>query len=346
MVTVLTSQQVSVPNEDEGQERFLREGWTDGLPIILPTDERVAAMVAGSGLPPDHVVADITPSGGQATVEKLAVNAVMAGCIPIYMPVIIAAVEAMADRAFNLHAVQTTTNPTGPMVLINGPIRKQIGVNCGSNCMGPGARANATIGRAIRLTLLNVGGAIPGEVDKATQGMPGKYSFCFGENEEENPWTPLHVERGFTNEDSVVTVCAPQGSTDISVGPRDSAEILKGLAYSMVSVRLNNFIWGRGNPLLVLNPQTALALHQAGYTKDDLKAKLHQMSRAPRAWVAEGLIRQRYSQEPPPESIPLITRWEDLLIVVAGGPGGLHNSFLPTFADALAVSRKIDGPKN
>ena len=158
--------------------RLYEEGMTDGLPVIPPTAERVTAMIGGAELPREHIVAELAPRNGVATIEKIAVNAVMAGCLPAYFPVVIAAVEAMTQPQFNLLGIQTTTNPVAPFVLINGPIRHKIDINCGAGALGPGRRANATIGRAIRLILLNIGGGIPGEIDKSILGMPGKYSFC------------------------------------------------------------------------------------------------------------------------------------------------------------------------
>ena len=157
---------------------------TDGLPIVPPTPERVAAAVAASGLAADQVVGDIAPLNAPATVEKIAVNAVMAGCVPEMMPVLIAAIDAFCDPQMNAHGVQTTTNPVGPMLVVNGPVRNRLGFNYGAGCFGPGSFANATVGRALRLALVNIGGAIPGEVDKAPLGWPGKStSLCVAENE-------------------------------------------------------------------------------------------------------------------------------------------------------------------
>lgn len=155
-------------------------GITDGLPVIPPTESAVRAMLDAAGLPPDELLAVVPPEGGPATVEKVAINAVMAGCLPEYFSTVIAALRAITDPKFNLLGVQTTTNPVGPVLIINGPIRRQIDVNSGRGCLGPGHRANMTIGRAIRLCLLNIGGCPPGDVDKAIHGMPGKLSFCFG----------------------------------------------------------------------------------------------------------------------------------------------------------------------
>src|SRR6185295_19343688 len=183
-------------------------GYTDGLPVIPPTEPAVRAMLEAANLEPNALLGVVPPEGGPATAEKVAINAVMAGCLPEYFPVVVAAIRAITEPKFNLLGVQTTTNPVGPVLIVNGPIRNEIGVNSGRGCLGPGWRANATIGRAIRLCMLNIGGCPPGDVDKAIHGMPGKLAFCFGEAEEESPWQPLHVDNGYTRQQSTVTAVA------------------------------------------------------------------------------------------------------------------------------------------
>ena len=205
-----------IDDYDAVQNLYLERGWSDGLPITPPTPERVAAMLAASNLEPQQVVAQLPPNWGDATVERLAVNAVMAGCLPDYLPVIVAGVSAMSDPAFNLYAVQATTHSCAPLFIVNGPIRAQLGLNSGSGAYGPGWRANAAIGRAVRLALLNIGGGYPGIGDMSTQGAPSKYTYCVAENEEANPWTPLHVERGFAPEQSTVTVLAGEPPHNIN----------------------------------------------------------------------------------------------------------------------------------
>jgi len=203
----LVSQRINASDSlEEINDLYYERSWADGLPIIPPTEERVMAMLAGTTQKPQNVVAEIPPQWGEATVEKVAINAVMAGCLPEYMPVILAAVEAMVEKQLNLYALQATTHPSAPLVIVNGPIRKELGLNSGYNVFGQGNRANATIGRAIRLILVNIGGAVPSKLDRATHGQPSKYSFCIAENEEVNPWEPLHVERGFDPSVSTVTI--------------------------------------------------------------------------------------------------------------------------------------------
>jgi hypothetical protein len=187
--------------------RLYRERrWSDGLPIVPPTRDRVERMLQSTSRARYDVVARIAPGYGAATVERIAINAVMAGCDPAYLPVLIAACEAVAEPQFNLQGIQATTNPVAVWLVLNGPIARKLDVNAGLNCIGQGTWANATLGRAMRLVLQNIGGALPGDMDRATQGQPGKYTFCCAENEGESPWDPLHVERGFEREASTVAL--------------------------------------------------------------------------------------------------------------------------------------------
>ncbi|MGH7316417.1 MAG: hypothetical protein ACREJS_09180, partial [Candidatus Rokuibacteriota bacterium] len=186
-------------------------GWTDGLPIVPPTGEDVREFLRFTDREPREVVAVLPPRQGEATVERIAINAVMAGCRPEYLPLIITAVETLADPAFNLDSIQATTHPVAPLIIVNGPIAKEVGINSGYNAFGQGFRANLTIGRAVRLLLMNVGGGLPGTGDRATQGSPAKIAYCVAENEEASPWEPLHVEHGFAGEMSTVTAIACEG---------------------------------------------------------------------------------------------------------------------------------------
>jgi len=202
----------------------------DGLPIVPPTPARVERMLAHAGRARDAVVARIAPAFGIATVEGIAINAVLAGCDPEYLPVLIAAVEAAASPEFSLQAIQATTNSVAVWLIVNGPVARQLNVNGRFNCLGEGAWANATLGRAMRLVLRNIGGALPGEMDRATHGQPGKYSFCCAENEAESPWEPLHVERGFGREQSTVTVVGVEGTMNMNTHSDNAAELLRVIA--------------------------------------------------------------------------------------------------------------------
>src|SRR2546426_1891413 len=177
-------------------EEYQARGWTDGLPIVPPTEARVRECLAFTDRDPREIVGVLPPRQGEATVEKIAANAVMAGCRPEYLPVILAAIEALADPLFNLDSVQATTHPVAPLIVVNGPIARELGINGGYKAFGQGFRANVTIGRAVRLVLMNVGGGLPGSGDRATQGSPSKIAYCVAENEAESPWEPLHVEAG------------------------------------------------------------------------------------------------------------------------------------------------------
>ena len=185
---------IEVPEDPHELNRFFHEQrWSDGLPVVAPTREYVDLMLRHTRRAPNEVVAKIAPAFGAATVERIAINAVLAGCYPEYLPVLLAAVEAMAAPELNLQTIQSTTNPAGLWLIVNGPVADRLGINSGPSCLGPGSWANATMGRALRLIQQNIGGALPGVMDRATHGYPGKYTFCCAENEKLTPWEPLHV---------------------------------------------------------------------------------------------------------------------------------------------------------
>lgn len=343
----LSSSRVSAADYDEAFEYLYTAGMTDGLPVVPPTLDRVHRMVEASGRDSDESVGDMAPAMAEATIEKIAINAVMAGCLPEYMPVIIAAVEAMVEEPFNLHGIQSTTNPVAVALIVNGPVRNRLLINYQSGCFGPGWRANATIGRAIRLIQLNIGGAVPDSVDKSTQGMPGKYTFCFGENEEESPWDPLHVERGFDAEQSCVTVVPPQSTVNFILPDNNIEQRLPLMAEGMNDPATNHyngaFRTGRfsGEPLVVFNPVAAKHLAEAGFGKNDLKRYFHAQCRYP--------IDQFFPDGRMPEvmdnvvdgMVLMAARWQDYMIVVAGGHGGLHSTYMPTFAHPHAITKLI-----
>ena len=233
-------------------------------------------MIASSGLTPDHVVAEVGLTQGVATIEKLAINAVMAGCRPEHMPVVVAAVEAMTQPEFNLDGVQSTTNPCGVALVLNGPVRKRLNVNCGPGCLGPGWRANAVLGRAIRFVLLNIGGGRPGDVDKATHGFPGKYTLCFGEDEESSPWEPLHVERGLRPEQSAVTVTSVNTTLNLNTATTVHIEGMLLLMANALSVMgTNNVLIGKGEPMMLMSPGHARLAAAGGMSKLDAKSFLY-----------------------------------------------------------------------
>lgn len=330
-------------------EYAYEQGWTDGLPVIPPTPARVAAMVAGSGLPAGQVVGRVASKGGEATVERIAINAVMAGCRPDYMPVLIAAVEAMTAPKFELAGIQTTTNPVCLVMVLNGPVRERLDVNCSNGCLGPGWRANATLGRAIRLVQLNIGGAIPGAVSKSTHGQPGRFSFCFGEWEERSPWAPWHVERGFAKDDSVVTMLTASGTTNMTNSQSRTADgLLRTFSQTMEQIGSINMwpFFGVGEMALIVNPQHADMFAAEGMTKDDIRRELlARTSRVPlERWPVEFHEDYLRTGRVVDGCTPLAARAEQFQIIVAGGESGLHTVFLPSFGDSFIQSRRIRFP--
>lgn len=350
MTAVAEEKTLTLPDSLEViNDYFYQHSWTDGLPIIPPTAERVKAMV--EGIPwrdSEDILAVLPPANGKATIQKIAINAVMAGCLPSYMPIITAAVQAVSEPVYGLGHRQTTTHAGAPLIIVNGPIVERIGLNYGNGVFGPGWRANATIGRALRLILINIGGAIPGEVDFCQHGHPGKYTFCIAEHEKANPWNPLHVERGFKRDASVVTVVnaeAPHSMTEnVQTDPN---EIVRTFASTMAALGSNN-IYSQGTPVLVLGPEHAGFFAAASWSKEDLKQALFDRARQP--WV---LIRNRGKSKGPhfPQwidrnnenaMVPIVSRPEDLIVIVAGGAGGKSMWCATAGAQSLGVSKPVE----
>ncbi len=337
----LTAPRIELADDYEAvQALYLERGWSDGLPITPPTPKRVEALLSAISMDPQHVAAEIPPNWGAATVERLAINAVMAGCLPEYLPVIVAAVSALSDPAFNCYAIQATTHSAAPLLIVNGPIRARLGLNGSSGAYGPGWRANATIGRAVRLALLNIGGAYPGVGDMSTQGAPSKYTYCVAENEEENPWQPLHVERGFAPEQSVVTVLAGEPPHNINDHTgRSAEEILTIIAGAMAVTGANNAYTG-GETLLALGPEHAATIAGDGFSKEDIREWLNQRARVPLERYTRDTLLERFGHLPD-GPVPIVNAPEDLAIIVLGGPGK-HSSWVPTFGGATrSVTREI-----
>jgi hypothetical protein len=339
---------------EQAQDELAQAGRSDGLPLVPPTPERIERMLAMRGFRPEAVVARLMPAFAEATWGNIAENAVMAGCRPEYLPVIGAAIEALAAEEFNLLGIQTTTGSAAPVVIVNGPVVAAIGMNAAGNALGPGNRANATIGRAVRLILQNVGGATPGVGDMATLGQPGKYTFCFAENEVASPWPALHVERGYAADTSVVTVVGVAGNVEIVDSSSASAEdVIHTYANSMLiagTISMSGYIGG-GEPLIVMPPEHAVFLANAGYTKEKVKAALFAAVQYPlerlSPYVRERLIASRRSTNAADIEGPvrLAATAKDVMIVVAGGVG-IKAAYLPTWSGGTrAVSRKIPGSR-
>jgi hypothetical protein len=340
----LIAERIPVEDSLEAFNTLAEElGWSDGLPLVPPTAERVEKMLAYCDRDPQESLGPLPPLRGEATYEKVAINAVMAGCRPEYFPVVCAAVAAVADPAFNLYGIQATTNPVAPLIIVNGPIARALGFNAGGNAFGQGWSANATVGRALRLALLNIGGGRPQTLDRATQGFPGKYTFCAAENEADSPWEPLHVERGLRPEDSAVTVLGTQGYHNIvDIVSKRGRDLLTVMAAGMAAWGTNNMTHG-GEPALTLSPEHAKLANDDGFGKREAREFLFERARfdatklppdtremlAPRrpAWV-------RMSD------FPVCDRPEDILLMVVGGPG-IHAAFLPSFGATRAVTRPL-----
>jgi len=328
---------------DAAQEELAASGMTDGLPVVPPTRARVERMLAQCGFDADETVATLPPLFVAATWRDIAVNAVMAGCRPEYLPVVGAAIEALAAPEFNLIGIATTTGCAAPLVIVNGPIAGRIGMNAQNNALGPGNRANATIGRAVSLALRNIGGAVPGEVDMATLGQPAKYTCCIAENEAASPWEPLHVERGFDAGASVVTVVGIAGTVEVIDSVSSSgAGLAQTFAHSMLIAGSvgSGGILGGGEPLIVLPPEHATAFHRDGYSKQKTKAAIFERAVLPFEKLAPAV---RVHLAPLRTEAPLrvAEKADDVMLVVAGGVGA-KAIYAPTWSGTTrAVSRAI-----
>jgi hypothetical protein len=317
-------------------------GCTDGLPVIVPTPERVARMVLASGLDADLLLGELGPSFGAATVEMVAAAAVMAGCLPDHMPLVVAAVRAVADRGFDLAEMQATTHCTAPLIIVNGPARDACGIASGFGALGPGHRGNASVGRALRLAMINIGGGRPGLSDMALLGHPGKFTYCLAEAEAASPWEPLHVARGFTAEASVVTVIAVTDGDD----PSSPDRILDALAASFSAVSTNNAMLRGGAAVVVLNPEHAAVLAGAGLSRLDVQTAL-----VARAGNRRGALSKQApafaGSGAPDDWMPCFGAPDDVLVLVAGG-GGLYSTVMASWCagghrnSAISVLVDID----
>lgn len=327
---------------------YFERGWGDGLPIVPPTTDRVERMLAYCDRPLNEPVAKVAPRYGEATPVRLAANAVMAGCRPEFFPIYLLAIEAMCEEPFNLYGIQATTHLCAPLVIVNGPIGREVGVNGGHNAFGPGTQANATIGRAIRLALLNIGGAIPGSGDMSTFGSPSKYSYLVAENEEASPWAPLHVERGFPAEATTVTVIGAEAPHNVNDHESLTAEgILTTIAGTMATTG-NNDVFYEAQPVVVMGPEHAKTVADGGFSKADAKRFLQERATLPLYKFSKENIerrflvnfKERYANATEETAVPAIQRAKDLIIAVIGG-AGKHSAYIPTFGATKAVTRAL-----
>ena len=325
---------LSASDEEAALEKLHAAHCTDGLPVVIPTPQRVERMVLASGLDGDIVLGEMGPLWGAATVEKVACAAVMAGCLSDHMSVVVAAVCAVCQPAFDLAEMQSTTHCTAPLIIVNGPAR----IGCGGvaarfGVMGPGHRANASIGRALRLAMINIGGAIPGESDMALHGHPGKFSFCIAEDEESSPFPPFHTSLGYSAEQSVVTVVgaeAPHSAlfTGDADDPLSADRLLNTLAGVIANPGSNNsHLGGRGAITVVFNPDHADVLARAGYDRERIQKTLSERAVTPRTRLYELNPKMLVGDD---DLIPAVRDPDRIHLLIAGGPG-LYTMVMPSW---------------
>jgi len=342
----LLSRRVEIATQEDEMQACIDRGWSDGLPIVPPTEARVLAMLEGTTRSPDELVAVVPPDLVPCTVEKVAINAVMAGCRPAYLPVVLAAVEAACTDEFNMHGLLATTMSVGPVLMVNGPIRNRIGMNSGKNVFGQGNQANSTIGRALQLVVRNVGGGRPGEVDRATLGNPGKVGFCFAEDEENSPWTPLSTDFGFEAGSDTITLFPGEGPrTIVDQISREPESLARSFAETLRTMYSPKLVMAF-DVVLIVSPEHARIFREAGWSKEDLRTKLYELT----TMDGDDLVRGALGiEEGLPESvrggrIPKF-RPGSLHIVYAGGGAGLFSAIIAGWVNgemgSQTVSREI-----
>ena len=334
----LTSERVELDTTVEAIEYIYEQGWTDGLPVIPATEERVQEFLARVDKAPSDVIGVVPTRGRVITAEKIAINAIMAGCRPEYMPVLVAIIEAMCEPDFNYHGSLASTGSSAQLIVVNGPIAAELGINSGVNVFGPGWRPNATIGRAIRLIIINVTGGVPGVLDKSTLGQGGKYSMCIGENEDISPWEPLHVQRGYALEDSTVTVFAvfsPMQFSDHSTGAPES--FLEDVADRMTAFghNMDEFV-------IVLSQEHIRIFRNAGWSKRQAMEYLHQ-----RAVISTERLKRQNSLRgdaaggDDSQMHSIVKTPEGIVFLVAGGEAGGFSSLISRWGSGGPNSRSV-----
>ncbi len=327
--TGLTARRITIGDQEDEFEAMFERGWSDGLPMVPPTEERVLRMLTGTARDPREVIGLAPPDLIPLTVEKVAINAVMAGCRPDYLPVVLAAVEAALDPAFAWHGVLATTMFVGPVVMVNGPVRRQIGMNAKGNALGQGNRANATIGRAVQLIVRNVGGGRPQEVDRATLGNPGKYTYCFAEDEEGSSWEPLSTERGVARGVSAVTVFAGFGLQGIvDQKSRDPESLSRSMAESLKAIH-NVKLAPSCDAIVVVCPEHERTFRAAGWTKQRLYDELYKLCEIPGERLVSGFLGIAEGR-PESDRGKMFNKFRPggLLIVRAGGGAGMFSGII------------------
>src|SRR5881628_2231093 len=342
MAVALTSKRYRVDDVDAGEFCF-QQGWTDGLPVVPPTEDRVTMMLAAGHLDPKQEIAYITNRSVSVTAEKVAINAVMAGCRPEYIPVVVAAVQGIGYPAFGYHGPGTSTGGAAVLMIVNGPITRELDINSGDNLFGPGWRANLSIGRALRLVMRNVCGSLPGLLDRGTLGHPGKLSYVIAENEAESPWTPLHVERGFQPSQSTVTVMAAesphQSYNQLSNTPEG---VLTTVADAM---RLGGSAGRQPQYAVIIAGEHMRTIAQGGWGKKEIRQFLFEHTQNSHAHLKR-TNRLPGAIQPGDETKlrPLVASADDILVVAAGGRAGAFSAFIPGWGgsrSSLAVTKEV-----
>lgn len=339
----LKSRRHTVADYAGAMELCYTNGWTDGFPVVPPTEERIVGMLAAAGLEPQLQLAFIENRQISVTAEKVAINAAMAGCKPEYMPVIVSAVEALADPLYGYHGPATSTGGSAVFMVVNGPVARELGLNSGNNLFGPGWRANATIGRAVRLVMRNVIGTIPGELDQSSLGHAGKYTFCIAENETDSPWPPFHTTRGLRPDQSAVTIFAAlapsQFSNQLSATPEGI--LTTACAHMKISA-------GSGRQpqyALVFAGEHQTTMKKAGWSREDVQRYVFENARVPVAELKRNhMLAGDVTAEDERTMYPVVQTPQDLLVFAAGGRAGVQSAFIPGWgakAGSQSVTKEI-----
>jgi hypothetical protein len=340
--STLRARRIPVAELEDDFEMLFDRGWTDGLPVVPPTESRVLRMLEGTTRSPDEIVATVPPDLVPVTVEKIAINAVMAGCKPEYLPLVIAIVEAVCTDEFNMHGVLATTMPVGPVIVVNGPQRRRLGMNTGVNVLGQGNRAQLTIGRAVQLVIRNVGGGRPGEVDRATHGNPGKISFCFPENEEDSPWEPLSVWRGMDPDVDAITVFAGEGPRcAVDQLARTPEELCASLAVCLQALHHPKLVLGF-DAILVIGPDHMRLFTEAGWSRERTLEELTARLTKDGADLVRGAhgIAEGVPEHLRDTKLPKF-RPGGLMMVHAGGGAGLFSAIIGGWANGSVGSQPV-----
>ena len=344
----LAARQVTIAETEDEMEACFEHGWSDGFPVVPPTALRVMRMLQGTDRSPDEIVGNIPPDYAPCSVEKVAINAVMAGCKPEYFPTVLASVAAALQDKFCMHGLLCTTYFSSPVAIVNGPTAKHIGMNSGVNALGQGNRANATIGRALQLVIRNVGGGVPGGIDRAAMGNPGKYSYCFAEDESDSQWPSLAMDQGFDRDESVISLFAGEGlQAVVDQQSRNPASLAKSLALSLRTLA-HAKLFGLADAILVICPEHRRVIKQGGWSKADLRDALYSELMVPGSELIRGA---GDIAEGMPDKLKdkILNKFRDggLHIVSAGGTAGMFSAIIGGWVAAgergsQLVSQKIE----